>query len=68
MCLLDLIKDSPFVEVRLLRFLPSAEHLVDGEQIHLREGFRELLRDRFEPGPIKVLGSDLSALPGYRGN
>ena len=35
--LIDLVEDAAVGEVGLLRLLPAAEHLVDGEQLDLRE-------------------------------
>src|SRR3954470_24458401 len=36
--LVDLIEYAAFAEMFLLRFRPAAEHIVDREQLHLREG------------------------------
>src|SRR3712207_7430804 len=38
--LVDLVEGAAVREVRLLRLLPAAERLVDGEELHLREAAR----------------------------
>src|SRR5450759_2606429 len=59
--LLNLVKYSPLVEVRLLRLLPAAEYLIDGKQGNSRKGRGVFLPDRFEPRPIVMLRRDFLA-------
>src|SRR5215475_13850849 len=61
-CALDFIKHSPLVEVSLLRFLPTAKDLVDGEQVSFGECRRVLLCHRVEPRAIKVLCCEFLSL------
>src|SRR5512145_988875 len=47
--LVDLIEHAAVGEVHGLRLLPTAEHLVYGEQVHLGELTRILRRRRLQP-------------------
>src|SRR6185369_15144184 len=51
----DLVEYSAIAEVRLLRFLPATEGLVDGVEFQLGQPGRNLFIDR----PVVVLGGDL---------
>src|ERR1035437_1531913 len=60
--LLNLVKHSPLVKVRLLRLLPAAEHLIYGKQGNRRKDRGVFLPDRFQPRPVVMLRRDLLAL------
>ena len=59
--MIELIEDTAVVEVNLLRLLPAAEHLVDGEEIHLGELPDVLGRDLGIARPVVVLAGEILA-------
>ena len=56
---MDLVEGAAFVEVGLLRLLPAAEHLVDGEQLELGEPVRILGRRGFRTWAKEMLPRDV---------
>src|SRR5207244_4309449 len=60
----DLVVGRAVVEVLLLRLAPAAEHLVDGEEIDLREVLRVLLQQGRRARAQLVLRRDLLCLIG----
>src|SRR5262245_27007358 len=55
----DLVEDAAVLEVRLLCLLPTAEHLVDGDDLHVHELLGMLGEHGGVARPVVVLGGDL---------
>ena len=56
--MLNLIENSAAIEMGLLGFLPTAEHFINREKIHLREHAGVLFGDRFQPWAEKMPGRE----------
>src|SRR3954469_2426835 len=61
-CSLQLIVNTAFIEMGLLRFLPSAKNLIDGEQIQPGELGFIFLRHRFQTRAVIMFRRDLLPL------